>query len=82
MTGKWGCFMGTTLKEGDISFTFQGDAVKFDDTRFYRDVFQTVPGGKGVDVLSDLSADIVLFLEVKDCRGDEKNNMWRIYANN
>ena len=74
--------METTLREGDISFTFQGNAVKFDETRFYRYQFQSVPGGKGVDFLSDSSTDIVLFLEVKDCRGDERNNMWRVIPNN
>ena len=74
--------METTLREGDISFTFQGKAVKFDETGFYREKFLKMPGGKGVDFLSAPSTDGVLILEVKDCRGDEKNNMWRVVPNN
>lgn len=74
--------MATTLNEGDISFTFQGDAVKFDGTSFFRERFQKMSGGKGVDFLSAPSVDVVLFLEVKDCRGDEKNNLLRVIPDN
>ena len=73
--------METTLREGDISFTFHGTAVKFDETKFYRNQFLKRTSGKGMDFIA-VSSGQVLLMEVKDCREDEINNLWRISPNN
>ena len=64
-----------------MTFTFPGKAVKFDENRFFKGPFQNCPEGKGVDFLAAASPGVLL-LEVKDCAGDEKNNLWRINPNN
>lgn len=70
------------LTEGNLRFNFSSDrAIKFDDTLFYRNSFNPMPGAKGVDFICD-SNDFLLFLEVKDCLGREAENRWRIAPNN
>ena len=70
------------LTEGNLRFNFSSDrAIKFDDTLFYRNSFNPMPGAKGVDFVCD-SNDFLLFLEVKDCLGREAENRWRIAPNN
>lgn len=49
----------------------------FDDTNFYRNLFNALPGSKGVDFLS-VDAEYVAFIEVKNCQGDEGNCRWRM----
>lgn len=71
-----------TLTEGKLQFTFSSNkAVKFDDTSFYRSSFNRLPGSKGVDFICE-DDNFLLFLEVKDCLGNESQNRWRIAPNN
>ena len=65
----------------DIAFTEEYSPVKFDDTSFYRNKFVKVDGAKGVDVIA-VRKNQLLFMEIKDCEGDEPNNRWRIVPNN
>ena len=71
------------LKEGSLEFDFRNTefAVKFDETEFYRNYFNKLPGAKGVDFIS-LYADEMMFIEVKDCIGHESDNRWRISPDN
>ena len=55
--------------------------IKFDDTAFYRNSFNALPGSKGVDfIIAD--KEKTAFVEVKNCMGDEGNSRWRIAPNN
>ena len=70
------------LTEGKLQFTFPGEkAIKFDDTEFYRNRFNKLPGAKGVDFICDTDG-FLLLLEVKDCLGHESDNRWRIAIDN
>lgn len=68
----------TAYRESDISFEFPDGCrvIKFDDSSFYRQVFNRLPGGKGVDFLID-SDESLIFLEVKNCIGHERENKKR-----
>ena len=49
--------MGTNtnvIEESRLKFAFpeKSTVVKFDDTKFYRDYFNKLPGAKGVDFIS------------------------------
>lgn len=84
MIGNRGLFMANNMKEeSGLKFQFpENDTViKFDDTKFYRDYFNKLPGAKGVDFIS-VSKDKIAFIEVKNCTGDEGNCRWRIAPNN
>lgn len=72
-----------TEYESNLAFDFSEDQVvsKFDDEAFYRDLFNAMPGGKAVDFLA-ASGERYVFLEVKNCAGDEANNRWRIDPDN
>lgn len=71
------------IEEGTLKFEFKEgiQAVKFDDTEFYRKKFNLLPASKGVDILAD-SKEMIQFIEVKNCRGYETENMWRTSTNN
>jgi hypothetical protein len=71
------------IEEGRITFDFpeSSKAIKFDDTDYYRKVFNTLPGAKGVDFIS-IDKYHVAFIEIKNCLGDEGNCRWRIFPNN
>ena len=71
------------VSEGSLKFIFDDDteAVKFDDTSFYRKRFNNLPGGKAVDILAS-SKSAIQFIEIKDCLGYERENMWRIRKDN
>ena len=71
------------IREKDLVFSFpaQYSAVKFDDTRFYRDIFAKHSGAKGVDIIADSNTCIQL-IEVKDCTGHEVENRWKTFINN
>ena len=73
----------TVIEESDLKFSFSGEtiAIKFDDTRFYRNFFNRLPGGKGVDIVAD-SPDYFQFIEIKNCTGHERENLWRTSVNN
>lgn len=81
MIGNKVCFM--KLNESNLEFDFLGDitAIKFDDTVFYQKSFQHMPNAKGVDFIA-ISNDIIIFIEVKNCKGNESDNRYRIEPNN
>lgn len=70
-------------EESGLKFGFseRDIVVKFDDTKYYRDLFNALPGSKGVDFIS-IGKDAISFIEVKNCLGDEGNCRWRIIPNN
>lgn len=81
-----GLFMGTNtnvIEESRLKFAFpeKSTVVKFDDTKFYRDYFNKLPGAKGVDFIS-ADKNKIAFIEVKNCTGDEGNCRWRIKPDN
>lgn len=68
------------MTEGNLQFAFTDavSAVKFDDTIFYRKYFsERMPGAKGVDFVV-LTKDRLMLIEVKNCKGYETENLWRI----
>ena len=71
------------INESRLSFVFSEEtkAYKFDDDKFYRKEFNNMSGSKGVDIIAS-SDKFIHMIEVKNCVGDEKNNIWRIVANN
>ena len=71
------------LQESNLCFEFDGTfrAIKFDDTKFYRKKFQLLPDGKGVDFLAKNERTFLL-VEVKNCKGHESDNRWRIAPDN
>ena len=74
--------MATTLEEGRFLFTFDDNAVKFDNEfGYYGKYFKNLPGGKGVDFIA-FSPGRVQMIEIKDCFGDEARNQWRIGKDN
>ena len=64
----------------DVEFAKQYRVVKFDKTNFYT-CFKSLDGAKGVDFIA-LSDNDILFLEIKDCKGHESENEWRIFPEN
>ena len=70
-------------EESGLKFGFPDEniAIKFDDTKYYRDLFNALPGSKGVDFIS-AGKDAISFIEVKNCLGDEGNCRWRLFPNN
>lgn len=71
------------IEESNLTFEFpkENKTIKFDDDKYYRKHFVKMPHAKGVDFIS-FSSERLLFLEVKNCRGHESDNVWRIYTNN
>ena len=72
----------TQITESGFRFTFpEGyEAVKFDDTSFYRRYF-SFPGSKGLDIIA-CSAERIVLLEIKNCVRDIAGNRWRIAPDN
>lgn len=70
-------------EESGLRFGFldENSVIKFDDTKFYRNLFNILPESKGVDFIS-VGNDSISFIEVKNCLGDEGNNRWRIAPDN
>ena len=64
------------MQESGFDFTFSGDALKFDETEYYKQFKSYMPNGKGVDFLSK-SPDSFLLMEVKNCLNYEQENIWR-----
>lgn len=84
MTENRGLFMKTNvIEESRLKFAFSENStvIKFDDTEFYRDYFNKLPESKGVDFIS-VDKDKMVFIEVKNCVGDEGNCRWRIVPDN
>ena len=71
------------IEESRLKFEFpeQNKVLKFDDTKFYRNEFNSMPGAKGVDFIS-LDKSSVAFIEIKNCLGDAANCRWRITPDN
>lgn len=67
-------------EESGLKFGFPDEniVIKFDDTKYYRNLFNALPGSKGVDFIS-VGKDAISFIEVKNCLGDEGNCRWRIF---
>lgn len=61
-------------EESKLMFEFPegSHVVKFDDTKYYRNLFNSLPDSKGVDFVL-LEKDAISFIEVKNCLGDEGN---------
>lgn len=72
-----------TIDESNLTFEFDENtqAIKFDDTDFYRKYFNKMPGSKGVDILAN-SKESIQFIEIKNCTGNERENIWRTSVNN
>lgn len=70
-------------EESGLKFGFPDGniVIKFDDSKYYRNLFNALPGSKGVDFIS-VGRDNISFIEVKNCLGDEGNCRWRITQNN
>lgn len=70
-------------EESRLRFAFSDNSkvIKFDDTAYYRNLFNVLPDSKGVDFIS-VNNNSLVFIEVKNCTGDEGNNRWRIFPNN
>lgn len=71
------------IEESNLHFAFDEDvqAIKFDDTEFYRKYYNKMPNAKGVDILAS-SKDVMQLIEIKNCTGYETENMWRTSVNN
>lgn len=71
------------IRESNLKFTFseQMTVIKFDDAKFYREAYNKLPGGKGVDIIVD-SDEMLQLIEIKNCSGREVENRWRIHTNN
>lgn len=71
------------IEESNMRFEFPDDrtTVKFDEELFYRNSFNKFPESKRVDFITD-GKDLIVFIEVKNCRGHEGDNRWRIAPNN
>ncbi len=72
------------MNESGLQFSFhKGDfLVKFDDTTFYRNYFNSFIGAKGVDFIYwHRENGRIYFIEVKNCKGHESENRWRICPN-
>ncbi len=69
--------------ESGIEFSFPDEfqVLKFDDTGFYRRQFNGLPDSKAVDFLC-ASEKAYLMIEVKNCKGHEAENRWRLGINN
>lgn len=71
------------IKESNLKFEFGEEfhVIKFDDSNFYRKPFNHLPGAKGVDIIAD-SKDLIQMIEIKNCLGYEKENIWRTSVDN
>lgn len=63
----------------DISDAFM--PVKFDETSFYKQKYNKFSYSKGVDIVF-FDEDSICLMEIKNCKGFEKENEWRLKPNN
>lgn len=70
-------------EESGLKFGFPhgNHVIKFDDTSYYRSLFNSFPESKGVDFVA-VGKDSIAFIEVKNCVGNEGECRWRIRPNN
>lgn len=67
------------IQESRLEFSFSDyvQAIKYDDTPFYREHYEKMPGAKGVDILA-VSDTVLYIIEVKDCSSTAANqDKWR-----
>lgn len=67
------------IQENRLEFSFRDgtQAIKYDDTPFYRQRYERLPGAKGVDILA-VSPTVFYIIEVKDCSDTAQNqDKWR-----
>ena len=71
------------LTESNLRFSFPDNVnvIKFVDTNYFKNKFQNLPRAKGVDFVAD-SEKVIWFIEVKNCKGYESDNRYRIAPNN
>lgn len=69
------------INESRLTFRFSDEALKFDDTDYYRSYFNAFPQSKGVDVIS-YGDTYGLLLEIKNFSDDEPNQVWRLHPDN
>ena len=71
------------ISESGLLFCFSdtSTAVKYDETDYYRNHFNSFAGSKGVDILMLDNATLSL-IEIKNCAGHEADNRWRIGKDN
>ncbi len=79
-----------TVRNSDVMIkqwrTYQKDFeyaadINFDDDKFYRKEFNILSGSKGVDIIAS-SDKFIHMIEIKNCKGKEQDNIWRIGVNN
>ena len=61
-------------------FEYAAD-INFDDDKFYRKEFNILSGSKEVDIIAS-SDKFIHMIEIKNCKGKEQGNIWRIGVNN
>lgn len=68
----------TEFFEGELKFQFDEGykVIKFDDSKFYREKYNKLPGSKGVDFIAYKDDDFIM-IEVKDCLHHETENKSR-----
>lgn len=66
-------------EESGLKFGFPDGsiAIKFDDTKYYRDLFNALPGSKGIDFIS-VGKDAISFIEVI-CHSVFRRGFWWTY---
>ena len=71
------------IEESGLHFRFREDSFvkKYDDSNFYRNYVNQLPEAKGVDFISMEDGRLVL-TEIKNCKGHEADNNWRIFPDN
>ena len=71
------------VKEGNLKFIFPNGTqlVKLDDTKFYRTCYECNNGAKSVDIVFK-SPGRTCLMEIKDFKGSEVENRWRLFPNN
>jgi hypothetical protein len=64
-----------TIKEGNLSFSFEFDAIKFDDSAYYRDHFVKIQNGIGAIDLLAVNDETGYLIEIKDYRHPNTENL-------
>ncbi|MCK9623106.1 MAG: hypothetical protein M0R47_21540 [Methylobacter sp.] len=63
------------IQEGNLSFRFEFDAIKFDDSQYYRDHFFKIQNGiRAVDIVA-VNSSTAYLIEIKDYRHPETKNL-------
>lgn len=66
--------MTAPIQEGNLSFSFGFDAIKFDDSQYYREHFMKIQNGIGAVDIMAVDGSVGYLIEIKDyTRPDTKN---------